>query len=107
MPGPSAEALQIIHRTHQDCPARQFGSSCGWCNTEALKIDQLAQERALRALVPYVTSTVDVDGVIDEKNGIIYLGKATRQPDGTWRAMANVGGSLCVVECRITPETKT
>lgn len=48
-------------------------------------------------------SVVDVDGVVDAKDGvqIQYWGKATRQPDGTYHAIANVDGSLCRVECRI------
>jgi hypothetical protein len=44
---------------------------------------------------------IDVDGHIDEK-GIRYLGKAAKQPDGTWRCLADVGGALCLVEVRIT-----
>jgi hypothetical protein len=43
---------------------------------------------------------VDVDGRCDAR-GIVYLGKARRQPDGTWRCLANVGGALCLVEARV------
>jgi hypothetical protein len=42
---------------------------------------------------------VDVDGLVNE--GVEYWGKATRYTDGTWRALANVGGALCLVECTI------
>jgi hypothetical protein len=52
--------------------------------------------------------TIDVDGVIDERTRdrdgwghVQFIGKATRQPDGTWRVLANVGGTLCVVECSL------
>lgn len=44
---------------------------------------------------------VDVDGRVDSK-GVVYVGKAKRQPDGTWRALADVGGALCLVECTVT-----
>jgi hypothetical protein len=58
-------------------------------STEAVQLD---------LFVPY---EVDVDGRVDA-HGVQYWGKATRQPDGTYRALANVGGYLCVVEARIT-----
>lgn len=45
--------------------------------------------------------TVDIDGFFDEKNGVHYIGKAARTKDGSYRALANVGGSLCLVECSI------
>jgi len=45
---------------------------------------------------------VDVDGMMDSK-GVVFLGKATQQFDGTWRCLANVAGALCLVEVRITP----
>jgi hypothetical protein len=45
---------------------------------------------------------LDVDGT-EVKEGVILMGKATRQPDGTWRCLANVFGSLCVVEISIKP----
>lgn len=44
---------------------------------------------------------VDVDGMFDERRQIQYLGKARKQPDGTWRCLANVGGCLCLVEVKI------
>ncbi len=47
-------------------------------------------------------SEVDVDGYIDAR-GIRYLGKATRQEDGTWRCLADVDGALCLVEVTLTP----
>lgn len=46
---------------------------------------------------------LDVDGKIDAK-GVVFIGKASRQPDGTWRCLANVGGALCIVEVKITFE---
>ncbi len=45
--------------------------------------------------------TFDVDGHVDAR-GVRYIGVATRQKDGTWKALAEVGGALCLVECRIT-----
>ncbi len=44
-----------------------------------------------------------VDGRIDRR-GIRYLGIATRQPDGTWQCLADVGGALCRVEVTLTPD---
>lgn len=44
---------------------------------------------------------IDIDGHVDAK-GILYMGKALKMPNGMYRCLANVGGALCVVECRIT-----
>lgn len=44
---------------------------------------------------------VSVDGMIDDR-GIRYIGTARRQPNGLYRVLADVGGSLCMVEARIT-----
>jgi hypothetical protein len=46
---------------------------------------------------------IDLDNHVDDK-GIRYIGKARRQPDGTWRCVADVGGALCFVEVKITPK---
>jgi len=45
---------------------------------------------------------VDLDGVVDEKKGVIYIGEATQQFDGTWCCLANVDGALCLVEVKIS-----
>ena len=44
---------------------------------------------------------LNIDGIWDTKTGIMYIGKATQQYDGTWRCLANVYGSLCIVEANI------
>lgn len=44
---------------------------------------------------------IDVNGVVD-RLGVEFIGKARLQPDGTWRAAANVGGALCIVEVLVT-----
>jgi hypothetical protein len=44
---------------------------------------------------------IDVDGRMD-RHGIRYLGKAILMGDGTWRCLADVAGTLCVVEITIT-----
>jgi hypothetical protein len=44
---------------------------------------------------------VDVDGVVDAR-GVQFIGRAARQPDGTWRCLANVAGALCIVEVKVT-----
>lgn len=65
-----------------------------------------AERAALRAEVAqwqaFADGEVDVDGTYCDK-GVRYLGKAKRQPDGTWQCLADVGGALCRVECRISP----
>lgn len=48
---------------------------------------------------------VAVDGIVDAK-GVRFLGKAKRQEDGTYRALADVQGCLCVVEARISFEER-
>jgi hypothetical protein len=48
-------------------------------------------------------SEIDLDEHIDDK-GIRYIGKARRQPDGTWRCLAEVSGALCLVEVKIAPK---
>lgn len=49
-------------------------------------------------------SEIDLDNHVDDK-GIRYIGKAWRQPDGSWRCLAEVGGALCLVEVKITLPT--
>lgn len=45
---------------------------------------------------------VNVDGIIDRRHpSVQYLGFATRQENGLWRCLANVGGALCIVEVSI------
>jgi len=44
---------------------------------------------------------VDIDGHVDAR-GIEYRGKAHRQPDGTWTALALIGPALCLVELQLT-----
>ena len=48
---------------------------------------------------------VDVDGVVDGRHsGIRFIGEAVEQLDGTFRALADVEGSLCLVEVKISPK---
>jgi hypothetical protein len=46
---------------------------------------------------------INLDGRIDAK-GVKFIGKATRQDNGMYRCLADVGGCLCIVECRIIPK---
>jgi len=55
-------------------------------------------EEARKAVL---TGEVDLDGYVDLR-GVEYIGKAARQPDGTWRCLAKVGDALCIVEAKIT-----
>jgi hypothetical protein len=43
----------------------------------------------------------DVDGTILD-NGIQLIGNATRQSNGLYTSLANVNGSLCTVEFKLT-----
>jgi hypothetical protein len=44
---------------------------------------------------------IDIDGYVDAR-GIRYLGRAKKMDDGTWRCVADVSGSMCLVEVKIT-----
>jgi hypothetical protein len=51
---------------------------------------------------------VDIDGKLDYRydgsNGryIKYIGKATLQENGMFKVLADINGSLCVVEVKLT-----
>jgi len=53
-----------------------------------------------------VKEEIDLDGYIDEKNNVRYVGKAVRQPNGKYICLVVVGNSLCRAECTITPKTE-
>lgn len=61
--------------------------------------EELAATRTMLAVV----DEIDVDGHVDA-HGIRYWGKATRAEDGKWRCLADVHGSLCIVEINLAPE---
>ncbi len=44
--------------------------------------------------------TADINGHVDTK-GIKYIGTAVEYMNGTWRAVAIIGGALVLVECRV------
>jgi len=46
---------------------------------------------------------INLDGRIDAK-GVKFIGKATRQDNGMYRCLADVGGCLCIVEVRIVSQ---
>jgi hypothetical protein len=48
-----------------------------------------------------IGNSVSVDGLVDD-HGIRYMGLAHEMSDGTWRCLAVVGGSLCIVEVTVT-----
>ena len=43
---------------------------------------------------------IDVDGIVSK--GVIFLGNAYRNPDGTWTCLANVDGTLARVEVNLS-----
>jgi hypothetical protein len=53
-----------------------------------------------------IVTEIDVDRVVDEKHGIMLIGKARMAADGRWRCLANVHGMLCIVEVTVTPAVK-
>ena len=74
------------------------------CNTTTGEILDLSVDPEPRKIyVGSLTETdeIDVDGCVDGK-GVKFIGKAKRWADGTWRALADVAGCLCVVECTVT-----
>lgn len=44
----------------------------------------------------------DVDGVLSHNGRIRYIGNARLQTNGLWRVLAEVDGSLCMVEATLT-----
>ena len=58
----------------------------------------------MRQLELRTNTTVDVDGMLDRKNGVRFLGLATLMGHGTWRCLADVQGALCLVEVKIRQE---
>lgn len=53
------------------------------------------------ACTAMIGGEIDLDGHVDRR-GVEYIGKATRQPDGSWRCLALVDSALCIVEAKIT-----
>jgi hypothetical protein len=47
--------------------------------------------------------SIDLDGRMTAGGDIEYMGKATRQADGTYVCLARVGCALCRVQVQITP----
>lgn len=50
---------------------------------------------------------VDIDGILDEKRNVRYVGKAVRQRDGKYLALASVDGCLCRVLVNISIRVKS
>lgn len=88
--------------TGVECMADGDGP-CGVCMKCAIR-GTLADGQAERYVGKndVFPNVVDVDGYVEEKTGIRYLGKARKQPDGKYRCLADVGGALAWVEVTIT-----
>ena len=56
----------------------------------------------LQTVCSVAPETLNVNGIVDEKKGVEYLGLATRMANGKWRCAAIVGTAICVVEATIT-----
>lgn len=59
-----------------------------------MKLSELREQLSKYAF----PEVVDVNGIIDDKTGHEYIGNAYRQPDGMYRCLANVNGTLARVE---------
>lgn len=44
---------------------------------------------------------INVDKMVDSR-GVEFIGFASEMSDGSWRALANVGGAFCIVEVKVT-----
>lgn len=44
---------------------------------------------------------INLDGIYDKDRKVFFIGKAKKQPDGTWRCLAEVNGALCIVEVKV------
>jgi hypothetical protein len=51
--------------------------------------------------------SIDLDGRMSADGEIEYMGRATRQGDGSYVCLARVGHALCRVEVRLTPLEET
>lgn len=52
--------------------------------------------------------TCNLDRMYDHKSEhISYIGRATLYQSGKWRVLANVNGTLCLVEVRISRKEAT
>lgn len=47
--------------------------------------------------------TIDLDGMVDERNQVEYMGQATYSHDNHYQCLAKVDGALCVVEVKVSP----
>jgi len=71
-----------------------------------INTQDVSDRAACRQLgLPFYGKSIDVDGLDDPKSQgqIRYIGKAAHVFDNLYWCLANVGGSLCVVEVSITP----
>lgn len=89
------------------CDAEIDGIGAGWKWSHAQPDHKNALREAARVAIEAAEAfapvlTLDVDGYVDAQ-GIQYIGKATKQTDGSWRCLANVAGSFCIVEIKLTP----
>jgi len=57
----------------------------------------------IEVMAPADADEIDLDGRVDESNGIRYIGKARRTFGNRWRCLAAVGEGLCLVEVTTRP----
>jgi len=106
-----SEAAKDVHRMICDHCQEEKGEGHGLrvcvknlqAQVRRLQVESNALASRVQALFVGHVAEVDVDGYVDKENSAIcYIGKARKQENGTWRALANVDGCLCIVECRVT-----
>ena len=63
--------------------------------------DQELHDFAQRLLPWEKRAWLDLEGYADERRGVQYMGRATKQENGKYVCLANVNGALCTVEVSV------
>ncbi len=80
------------------CPNGDVSVPPFHCVVEGCACEQCTQNKPWEDVV----DEVDLDGHVDERHSVTYMGKARRQPNGKFHVLAKVQDALCKVEVRIT-----
>ncbi len=100
--------IELLDRAKLWIPFECHATISGLSEEMALALDSDPKEIADK-LPSEPPRQVSVDGMTspDGQGGIIeYIGNATEQPDGKFRCLANIHGTLSIVEVDLTfPET--
>jgi hypothetical protein len=78
--------------------------TCEYCGWPLMQSRPCARDHAPLTPIPLMPDKISVNGIKTDGGLVELWGIATRQPDGTYRCFANVAGSLCRVELKISRE---